>query len=412
VDRHVPTQPPNYKRNEVLVLGAKPGTIRALLTRGWRAESSKDGHVMRLLSNSDVSLAVVEQLQLEFPEAHFARNFVYHHTAGNFPAGQNDRDRPCPPEKCYGPALIHWHAHLEACAAGLKIGIIDTAIDKSHPALAWRELETVHFPAEIASVTAPDGHGTAVVSLLTGDPSSDTPGLIPRAHYIIADGFYSNTLGDNEIDTFHLLWALAALRERGAHIINMSFSGPHDNALHALLQEMSRSGIVFVAAAGNGGPAAAPVYPAAYPEVIAVTAVDQNKRVYADANYGTYIDMAAPGVHIWAALPNNKQAMVSGTSFAVPFVTAVAAAIYNSMPNKSGGEDKIASFDPKVEMLARLSFEKLGIDHADERDPVFGLGLVQAPTSCSPPIGEAPLVTRREPRRQAAHPQVSLGLKQ
>jgi subtilisin family serine protease len=75
-------------------------------------------------------------------------------------------------------------------------------------------------------------------------------------------------------------------------------------------------------------------YPAAYPEVIAVTAVDRNKRSYAEANHGTYIDMAAPGVRIWTALPNNQQGMLSGTSFAAPFVTAIAAATYDTIPMK------------------------------------------------------------------------------
>jgi len=412
--RHALMEPLGYKHKEVLVVGAKPGTIRALLARGWREGGSLAPHVVRLLSNTDVSVPEIDQLPLEFPEAHFAFNFVYHHSAGSLSAGQNNPYEACSPEKCYGRALINWRESLGACAAGLKIGIVDTAIDKSHPALAWRELDVIHFPTESASVPAPDEHGTAVVSLLAGDPSSDTPGLLPNADYIIADGFYRSSFGDNEIDTFHLLWALAALRERGAQIINMSFSGPQDNALHAVVKEMSLKGIVFVAAAGNGGPAAAPVYPAAYPEVIAVTAVDQDKKVYAKANQGTYIDMAAPGVGIWAALPNNKQALVSGTSFAVPFATAVAAAIYNDMAKKSGGQDTIALLNPKAEVLARITFEKLGLEHTGERDVVFGLGLVQAPASCSQDLSGASISARREPqtKRHAARRQISWGVKQ
>src|SRR5262249_35203443 len=79
---HVPMEPQSYKRNEVLVLGAKPGTIRTLLARGWRRESGAAVHVERLLSNSEISLAVVDQLQLEFPEARFALNYVYRHAVG------------------------------------------------------------------------------------------------------------------------------------------------------------------------------------------------------------------------------------------------------------------------------------------------------------------------------------------
>jgi subtilisin family serine protease len=266
----------------------------------------------------------------------------------------------------------------------VRVGVIDTDIDKEHPALAWRELKVRRFPQEVEvdAVKAPDSHGTAVVSLLAGDPKSVTSGLIPGADYMIADAFYRNEQGVTEIDTIHLVWALRALRNWRAQVINMSFFGPSDDTVHALVSEMSRSGVVFVAAAGNGGPTAAPAYPAAFPEVIAVTAVDQNKLVYAEANHGSYIDMAAPGVRIWTALPNNKQGVLSGTSYAAPFVTAIAAVTYNATPMKTAKGDAGAVLDPKAELLARLSFDKLGTGQPDERDPIFGRGLVRAPLTC------------------------------
>ena len=109
----------------------------------------------------------------------------------------------------------------------------------------------------------------------------------------------------------------------------MSLSGPRDDLVHQRLVELSRQGMIFVAAAGNGGPDASAAYPAAYnDEVIAVTAVDRNQQLYDHANRGDYIDVAAPGVRIWTALPNNKEGALSGTSFAAPFVTAIVAAIY------------------------------------------------------------------------------------
>jgi subtilisin family serine protease len=361
---------------------------------------------VRLISESANSLIARDQLQVEFPEVRFGLNFVYHLATDNLAGGPTDEGATtprCTSERCYGPALINWHASLAACAAGVRVGIIDTGIDKAHPALAWRELEVLRFPTDEASVNAPDSHGTAVVSLVAGDPMSDAPGLIPDADYMIADAFYRNSLGEAEIDTVHLLWALGALRARRAQVVNMSFVGPSDGVVHAMVKEMSQSGIVFVAAAGNGGPDAAPAYPAAYPEVIAVTAVDRNKWSYVEANHGTYIDMAAPGVRIWTALPNKKQGMLSGTSFAVPFVTAIAAATYNNIPMKA--EAGLTPFNPKTELLARLSFDKLGIGQSGgERDPVFGLGLVQAPISCSPDGQPLPATVPRKPQEVAVAP--------
>ena len=373
----------HYKPNELLVHGANAATLAALLARGWRQDGSAAGGVVRLISRSGTSAAERDRLQSEFPDARFALNYVYRHATDKSAVSEPDRGagKTCSPEQCYGPALIKWHASLAACANGVRVGVIDTDIDKEHPALAWRELKVRRFPQEVDAVKA-HSHGTAVVSLLAGDPKSVTSGLIPGADYMIADAFYRNEQGETEIDTIHLVWALRALRNWRAQVINMSFFGPSDDTVHALVSEMSRSGVVSVAAAGNGGPTAGPAYPAAYPEVIAVTAVDQNKVVYAEANHGSYIDMAAPGVRIWTALPNNKQGVLSGTSFAAPFVTAIAAVTYVATPMKTGKGIAGAVLDPKAELLARLSFDKLGTGQPDERDQIFGRGLVRAPLTC------------------------------
>jgi subtilisin family serine protease len=196
---------------------------------------------------------------------------------------------------------------------------------------------------------------------------------------VIANAFFKNKSGQSETDTEHLLWALKILEQHGAQVVNMSLSGPRDDLVYQRLVELSRQGMVFVAAAGNGGPAAPAAYPAAYKdEVIAVTAVDRNKQLYDHANRGDYIDVAAPGVRIWTALPNNKEGAMSGTSFAAPFVTAIVAALYKRtlLPelidkNHSGASEAIT--------LAHLSTAKL------MRDEKVGLGLVQAPPSCASP---------------------------
>ena len=133
---------------------------------------------------------------------------------------------------------------------------------------------------------------------------------------------------------------------------------------------MSARGVLFVAAAGNGGPNAAPSYPAAYEQVIAVTAVDKNLRGYIHANHGDYIDVAAPGVEIWTALPGVLEGYQSGTSFAAPHVTAILAAVHGRVQDKS-----------KEGFLKALAIRDLG---QAGRDRVYGRGLVLAPIACSP----------------------------
>ena len=88
--------------------------------------------------------------------------------------------------------------------------------------------------------------------------------------------FFTNKDGELETDTAHLTEALADLDEKiGAQIVNMSLVGPQDDLVHERIAEMATKGVVFVAAAGNGGPDARAGYPAAYEQVIAVTAVDR-----------------------------------------------------------------------------------------------------------------------------------------
>jgi subtilisin family serine protease len=146
-------------------------------------------------------------------------------------------------------------------------------------------------------------------------------------------------------------------------------SGPYDELLQKAIADMSANGVMFVAAAGNGGPNAQPSYPAAYKQVFAVTAVDKNLRSYIHASHGDYIDVAAPGVGIWTAIPNVMEGYQSGTSFAVPHVTAILAAAHGQVADKS-----------KQGFLRALTIRDLG---PAGRDPIYGRGLVTAPSTCS-----------------------------
>jgi subtilisin family serine protease len=95
-----------------------------------------------------------------------------------------------------------------------------------------------------------------------------------------------------------------------------------------------------VVAAGNLGPDGPPQYPAAYPEAIAVTAVDHLGNVYPRASRGDYVDVAAPGVHIWSAGADGRGRFVDGTSFAAPFVSAEVALLHAADPQLNPSEIK------------------------------------------------------------------------
>jgi subtilisin family serine protease len=129
--------------------------------------------------------------------------------------------------------------------------------------------------------------------------------------------------------------------------------------------------VIFVAAAGNEGPTAEPSYPAAYPQVIAVTAVTKDLRNYRYANRGPHIEFSAPGVDIWTAAPGGGASFHSGTSFAAPHVTAVFAV-----------EPPEALQQGKADLLDNLAVMDLG---KEGRDPIYGRGLLLAPSECTPP---------------------------
>lgn len=276
--------------------------------------------------------------------------------------------RPCPSEICFGRELVGWHKSLGACTRDVRIGLIDTSFDIAHP--TFKKLKAVR--KEFLDDVKPsddDWHGTAILSLLAGDPDSGTPGLVPDATFLLATAFRSDAAGNASTDTGRLLEALEWLDKLDVDVVNMSFAGPPDPAVARAIERMSLKGVVFIAAAGNMGPAAAPSYPAAYPHVIAVTAINRNGDSYRNANRGSYIDIAAPGVHILTALPNGKQGFQTGTSFAAPFVTAILATRVSSGIIEG----------TEQHLLEQLSVRDLG---PPGRDPIYGVGLALAPKQC------------------------------
>lgn len=334
--------------------------------------------VRTLAVPAGMSEAKAQQLLSQtLPNAHFGPNHIYTIVpasdagAKSYPAARTPEQAgaACAGPECFAKNLIDWKPQLASCAADVRIGIIDTSFDTSHP--AFKKLK---FEAEDVRQRAigfkDDWHGTAVLSVLAGDGSSATPGLVPGAKFLLASTFGADSSGQASADAASVLRALAWLDKQRPAIINMSFSGPRNEEIEIAIGAMAAKGVLFVAAAGNNGKDGPPSYPAAYREVIAVTAVAKDKRSYAHATHGNYIDVAAPGVNVYTALPMSQAGLRTGTSFAAPFVTGLLAA----MPGARKG------VQTKADMLARITMFDLG---PPGRDPIFGEGLPVAPQSCN-----------------------------
>ncbi|MXO60253.1 S8 family serine peptidase [Altererythrobacter salegens] len=157
-------------------------------------------------------------------------------------------------------------------------------------------------------------HGSAVASLLGG------AGV---RRVLAADVYGKDPAGGNALA---IARALDWLAGSGAKVATISLVGPNNAVLAKAIAGASRSGMVVVAAVGNDGPAAPPSYPASYPGVVAVTAVDGHGRPLIEAGNALHLDYAAPGADIRAANRNGKAKSVRGTSFATPLVAARLAA--------------------------------------------------------------------------------------
>ena len=187
------------------------------------------------------------------------------------------------------------------------VGLIDTGVDPTHAALTHAEIDQQNFGGSSESVAR--DHGTAVASIVAS---------LGRPHLKVADVFSSET---GLSDATGIVEALNWMSAEDIGVVNMSLSGPDNGLVRFAVELLIERGHLIVAAVGNEGPDGAPQYPAAYPDVIGVTAVDARGEVYDRANRGDYVDVAAPGVEVSAASLDGVNSY-SGTSFATPVVSA------------------------------------------------------------------------------------------
>jgi subtilisin family serine protease len=241
-------------------------------------------------------------------------------------------------------------------AADAKVGLIDGGVQRAH--VVFRDV-TIHEHG-CAGSTVPSAHGTAVASLIAGN-TAEFHGAARGAQLYAADVYCGLPTGgaiDAIADAFEWL-----LRE-GVPVINISLVGPPNSLLQQLIRVVTSRGHIVVAAVGNDGPGAPPLYPAAYPEVIAVTGVDAHKRALLEAGRGRHVDFAAPGADMSAAGVESTFGLVRGTSFAAPIVAGLLARQVEA-PERSRTEAAVAVL---IEQAADLG--------ARGRDKVYGDGLI------------------------------------
>lgn len=238
----------------------------------------------------------------------------------------------------------------------ITIGLIDTEVDARHPALRGARLGQRDFLPSHREIPE---HGTAVASLLL----DQREGLLPRSRILVASIFKDSVRGNVVGSVSELVQALDWLTSEKVTVINMSLAGPPNELLRLAVERTLARGHVIVAAVGNDGPNAERFYPASYPGVLGITAIDNKGRIYRRAAQGPQVDFAAPGVDVPLAHPRGY-GLFTGTSFAAPYATAVVAA-------------GLSRPDPKAAGLWIEQLSRRAIDLGPRgRDSVYGMGLI------------------------------------
>jgi hypothetical protein len=264
-------------------------------------------------------------------------------------------------------------AHRLAQGTKVKVALVDTGLDDAHP-----ELQGViagRFDALGTDATGTLGHGTALAGAIVA--KSTLRGISPSAELLAARAFGSSAGTAAQGTSFQILQAFDWAAEQGARVFNLSFAGPQDRLMGRSLEGARTRKIIAVAAVGNAGPGTPPLYPAAEPSVLAVTATDASDAVFNRANTGRQVAIAAPGVDVIAAAPEKGYTFSSGTSMAAAHVSGLVALMLERNP-----ELDLAG----VRRVLSATAQDLG---PKGPDTIFGAGRVNAAAAVARAAEEA-----------------------
>jgi len=376
-DRVLPQPLPELLASATQLVDQRVSTVRELLARHRDlVEADPAGEPIRrqelvLVSPSDAALAAAAELGLArlreeaWPELDL-REVVLRVPAGLDTAQALARLRAAQPE--LQADFNHLYSRSGEVAAGsatsprgpqpgpLRVGLIDGGVDRHHAAL--RHAAGASFGCDGKAL--PSEHGTAVASLLVGRDRGFA-GAAVKAELFAADVYCERLDGGSAEEVVR---ALAWMAREHVAVVNISLVGPQNRLLEQGVAALVKRGHLLVAAVGNDGPAAPPLYPASYAGVVGVTGVSPSRRVLPEAAQGPQVMWSAPGADMAVARSGGGYGIARGTSFAAPLVAGLLAAELR--------EPDVAAAAAAVEKLA-VGAVDLG---APGRDPVYGRGLV------------------------------------
>lgn len=211
------------------------------------------------------------------------------------------------------------------------VAVVDTGVDLKHPDLKGRLLQGYNVISPSNKPMDDVGHGTHVAGVISAQVNNNEgiAGMTWGNKVLPVKALDSSGSGTTYSVAQGIIWAA----DHGAKVINLSLGNYADaQFLHEAIKYAFNKDVVIIAATGNDN-TERPGYPAAYPEVLSVSATDSSLNKASFSNYGNYIDVMAPGESIASTYPNNQYAALSGTSMASPHVSALAALIRSINPD-------------------------------------------------------------------------------
>ena len=260
-------------------------------------------------------------------------NFFYRFGQAQPPAAAGSASQSEPSAAQYVVPKLHLvEAHRITNGDDVLVAVIDSKIDASHPDLAG----VIADQYDALGTSSPAHmHGTGMAGAIAAH--SKLIGVAPKVKLLAVRAF-SGDKDSAQGTTFNILKGLDWAASKNARIVNMSFAGPADPMFRDMLAKAHGRGIVLIAAVGNAGPRSPPLYPAADPDVIGVTATDAEDKLLPEANRGPQGAVAAPGVQVLEPAPDGGYQITTGTSVAAAHASGVAALLLARDPKLTPDE--------------------------------------------------------------------------
>jgi subtilisin family serine protease len=271
----------------------------------------------------------------------------------------------------WGLALLNVADHWKRTAgAGVRVALLDTGIDESHPDLADAIDDARDFTRSKNGPADRNGHGTHVAGIVAARRNNrGVVGVAPQSRLLVAKVLGDDGVGSSTAVAAGVDWAC----DSGAHLISMSLGSPQpDTGLHAAIKRAVAKGVFVITAAGNAGRSDSVNYPARWRETVAVAAVDRNGRLSRFSSRGPQVDVAAPGQDVLSTYAGGGYAKLSGTSMAAPFVAGIVALLIALHRDACDSRTPLRSLADLHEHLRRTARDAGPVGH----DPGYGWGLI------------------------------------